>query len=105
MHSNDVHRMLQEQLLTLYECGVLLLTCSRNDEESVLAAWPTSDFCLLQPHHFVAHCFGWSAKSQRLRDFAAAVGIAHEHLLFIDDMAIERAGGIMQMVFWRLKKL
>eukprot|EP01046_Picozoa_sp_COSAG06_P034723 COSAG06_NODE_3663_length_5054_cov_9.394722_5_plen_332_part_00 len=85
------HLALQRQLLRLHGRGVLLVSCSRNDEEPVLAAWPPVDVCPLQPEHFVCHRFGWDAKSARLLDFAATVGLAHTALVFLDDMPSERA--------------
>jgi hypothetical protein len=78
-------------LLQLQARGVLLLSCSRNDEAPVLAAWPPPARCALQPHHFVAHAFGWDAKSERLARFAQAAELAHGALLFLDDTAAERA--------------
>ena len=55
----------------------------------MLAAWPPA--CLLRPAHFVCHCIGWGAKSERIRAAAAAMGVAHGAVLFIDDMPGERA--------------
>ncbi len=77
-------------LLRLQAAGVLLFSCSRNDEAPVLAAWPPESVCPLQPRHFVAHAFGWDAKSTRLAALADAVGLAHETMLFIDDTRAER---------------
>ena len=36
------------------------------------------------------HRFGWGAKSSRLSDFAATIGLAHDAFVFVDDMAPER---------------
>lgn len=85
------HVQLQHELLRLHARGVLLVSCSRNDEEPVLAAWPPADLCPLQPEHFVCHRFGWTAKSARLAEFAAAIGLAHQAFVFVDDMPSERA--------------
>ena len=78
------------QLLALHAAGVLLVSLSRNDESPVLAAWPPPHLCAVQPHHFVAHCFGWNAKSVRLERFALAVSVAHDSVLFLDDSRGER---------------
>jgi hypothetical protein len=85
------HLQLQHELLRLHARGVLMVSCSRNDEDPVLAAWPPPDVCPLQPDHFVCHRFGWGAKSARLVEFANTIGLAHQGLLFIDDMPSERA--------------
>jgi len=85
-----VFHVLARLLLRLRSAGVLLLSLSRNDETPVLAAWPPPHVCALQPEHFVAHAFGWDAKSGRLSRFAAAVCVAHSAILFIDDSAAER---------------
>ena len=86
----EPHRALQEVLRQLQECGVLIMTCSRNDERVVMENWPPPYLCHLQPEHFVAHCFGWGPKSERLFEFAAVIGLRHESILFIDDQAPER---------------
>lgn len=78
-------------LLRLQASGVLLFTCSRNDEVPVLAAWPPAHLCPVQPCHAVAHAFGWTAKSDRLSRLAHAIGLAHDAILFLDDTAAERA--------------
>jgi hypothetical protein len=75
----------------LQASGVLLFTCSRNDEPPVLAAWPPAHLCPVQPGHAVAHAFGWDAKSDRLSRLAHAIGLAHDAILFLDDTAAERA--------------
>ena len=85
------HMELQRELLRLQARGVLLVSCSRNDEDPVMAAWPPPAISPLQPDHFVCHRFGWDAKSVRLVEFAAAVGLAHKALVFVDDMPSERA--------------
>ena len=97
-------------LARLQAAGVLLFSCSRNDEAPVMAAWPPEEVCPLQPRHFTAHAFGWGAKSARLETLARAVELAHTQLLFIDDTAAEREevaaalprvrvmGGDMQLV-------
>ena len=84
------HRALQGVLEEIEACGVLLVSCSRNDEQFVLDNWPAAEMCSLRPENFVGHCFGWRPKGERLREFAAAVGVKHESLLFIDDRAQER---------------
>lgn len=85
------HMQLQHELLRLHDCGVLLVSCSRNDEVPVLAAWPPPNVCPLQPEHFVCHRFGWGAKSARLVDFCSTIGLAQQALVFVDDMPSERA--------------
>ena len=86
----EAHRSLQKVLMQLQECGVLLATCSRNDELVVMENWPPPHLCRLQPAHFVAHHFGWGPKSKRLIDFAELIGVRHESIIFIDDQAPER---------------
>lgn len=111
-----MHAVLQRVLLDLQARGVLLVTCSRNDEQTVLQvrsheqllsklylpintipqAWPRA--CALQPKHFVCHCFGWGeAKSARLAAAATAIGVAHSKLVFVDDSPSERAEVQMSM--------
>lgn len=86
----EPHRSLQKVLMQLQECGVLLATCSRNDELFVIENWPPPHLCHLRSAHFVAHRFGWGPKSKRLIDFAELIGVRHESILFIDDQAPER---------------
>ena len=79
----SIHLELQIQLLRLHQRGVLLLSCSRNDEGPVMKAWPPPKECPLRPggDHFVCHSFGWDAKSARLITFAEVKSFRIYHFI------------------------
>jgi len=80
-----------EALALLRARGVLLATCSKNDEATALAAWrQISAPQYLAPDDFVLHRINWQRKSDNIADIAARLGIGLDAILFVDDSAVER---------------
>ncbi|HEY0991721.1 MAG TPA: HAD-IIIC family phosphatase, partial [Kofleriaceae bacterium] len=80
-----------EALALLRARGVLLATCSKNDEATALAAWrQISGPHYLGPDDFVLHRINWRRKSDNIADIAARLGIGLDAILFVDDSAVER---------------
>jgi FkbH-like protein len=80
-----------EALALLRSRGILLATCSKNDEATALAAWrrlPAPHY--LQPEDFVVHCINWRRKSDNIAELATRLGLGLDAILFIDDSPIER---------------
>jgi FkbH-like protein len=82
-----------EALALLKARGVMLATCSKNDEATAFAQWRRiagSAPNYLGPDDFVIHRINWRRKSDNIADIAARLGIAHDAILFVDDSAVER---------------
>ncbi len=89
----EMFRGLHQALKILKQRGVLLVTCSRNDEGVVMSCWRTlvlENRDLLSPDDFVMHKINWAPKSQNVLDIAHELELAPETILFIDDSPVER---------------
>ena len=89
---------IHQALKIVKERGVLLATCSRNNEADSLDAWQRLEALaaehglthVLKREDFVLHRVNWESKSKNVAEIAAALGFATDAILFIDDSAIER---------------
>ncbi len=80
-----------EALALLRARGILLATCSKNDEATALAAWrhlPSPPY--LRPDDFVLHRINWRRKSENIAEIVARLGLGLDAILFVDDSPIER---------------
>lgn len=87
-----LYRGIHQALRIVRQRGIVLATCSKNDEKSTLDQWrQVQDSYLLTPDDFVLHRINWRPKSQNIREIAAALGVSLESILFLDDSPVERA--------------
>lgn len=83
-------QQLQRALLDLYQRGILLAICSKNNEEDALEVLQKHDGMILKPSHFSAMRINWSDKPGNLGDIAKELNIGLDALAFLDDNAAER---------------
>lgn len=81
---------LQRAMLDLYQRGVLLAVCSKNNRADAMEALEAHPGMLLRPHHFAALRINWNDKVQNLREIAAELNIGLDALAFLDDNPVER---------------
>ena len=83
---------LHQVLRVLHSRGIMLATCSKNDETHVLADWRgRTNASVLSPDHCVLHRINWTRKSENIRDIASELNIGLDAILFVDDNPVERA--------------
>src|SRR6185437_9273062 len=75
----------QREILHLHQRGVLLAISSKNNLEDVQEVFSTRSEMLLQAEHFAALEVHWKPKTQSLLRIADRLGIALEHMVFVDD--------------------
>lgn len=83
-------RAVQRALLDLYDRGILIALCSKNnaaDVDEVLNGHPDM---LLKPRHIAAQRVNWQDKAQNLREIAAELNLGLDALAFLDDNPVER---------------
>jgi FkbH-like protein len=68
---------------------VILAIASKNNPADVDEVFATNDHIALRPEDFSIVRVGWNAKSQSLREIAAHLNIALEHIVFVDDNPAE----------------
>jgi FkbH-like protein len=84
------YRACQRAILDLYQRGVILGICSKNDPAEALAVLETHPDMLLRPRHFAARRINWADKAQNLSEIAAELNIGLDALAFLDDSPVER---------------
>lgn len=116
---------LHQALKIMKQRGVMLATCSGNDQDEVMRHWralgvaadasgnaelrtaPPEDGealssidYLLRPDDFVLHKINWRRKSENIAEIASELGIGLDSILFIDDNPIRR-----EEVCWSLPEV
>jgi FkbH-like protein len=89
-HPGSAYQAVQRSLLDLYQRGILLAVCSKNNREDALQALEKHPGMILKPWHFAAMRINWTEKSQNLREIAEELNIGIDALAFLDDNPIER---------------
>lgn len=85
--SSYVH--FQQQVLNLYNRGVLLALCSKNNEEDVLDVLENHEYMILKKHHFATWQVNWDDKAANLLRIAKSLNIGADSLVFADDNEFE----------------
>jgi FkbH-like protein len=93
------HGGLHQALKILKSRGILLATCSKNNQDYVFHRWAELEkFAdsnglahVLRRDDFVMHAINWDRKPQNIRTIQARLGFAESALAFIDDNPVERA--------------
>jgi FkbH-like protein len=85
------YQALQRAMLDLFQRGVILAVCSKNNASDAMAALASHPGMLLGPQHFAALRINWKDKAQNLYEIATELNIGTDALAFMDDNPIERA--------------
>lgn len=79
----------QKEILGLYQRGIILALCSKNNEQDVLDILDRHPDMLLKREHFSAWRINWNDKAASLREIAAELNIGVDSLIFADDSEFE----------------
>ena len=82
---------LQRAILDLYQRGILLAICSKNNLSDAMGALENHPAMLLRPRHFAAMRINWNDKAMNLREIADELNIGIDAIAFLDDSPAERA--------------
>jgi FkbH-like protein len=85
------YRAFQRVILDLYERGVILAICSKNDTVEALEVLENHPHMLLRPKHFASTRINWDEKTENLRQIATELNVGLDSLAFLDDSPVERA--------------
>jgi FkbH-like protein len=85
------YQALQRVLLDLYQRGIILALCSKNNLDDAMEALESHPGMLLRPQHCAAWRINWQDKAQNLRELADELNIGIDALAFLDDNPVERA--------------
>lgn len=79
----------QQSILNMYNRGVMLAICSKNNENDVLAVLENHPDMILRQKHFVSMKINWQNKAENLKQIAKEINIGVDSLVFIDDNPFE----------------
>lgn len=85
-----LYRSFQRAVLDLYQRGILLAVCSKNNPQEAMTAMETHPGMLLRPEHFAAFRINWQDKATNLRELAAELNLGIDSVAFFDDNPVER---------------
>lgn len=77
-----------QRLLRLYDKGVLLCLCSRNEEQFVKEAF-ANPAMRLKEHHIAASLVNHQSKADNLRELATELNLSTDSFVFVDDSVYE----------------
>ncbi|MFO0423187.1 MAG: HAD-IIIC family phosphatase [Planctomycetia bacterium] len=80
----------QRAILNLYDRGIVLAICSKNNPDDALQALERHERMILRPHHFAAMRMNWNDKPANLAEIAAEISVGRDALVFLDDNPVER---------------
>ena len=80
----------QAKALDLYERGIILGICSKNNPDEAMAAIESHPGMLLKPRHFAAIRTNWQDKATNLKEIAQELSIGTDALALLDDNPAER---------------
>ena len=83
-------RALQRAILDLYEEGIILAICSKNNYPDAIEILEHHPSMLLRPRHFAAIRINWDDKVKNLKEIAGELNVGIDTLAFLDDSRIER---------------
>ncbi len=80
----------QNSLLQLFDQGVVLAACSKNNLHDVEEVWERNPYQLLKKSHFAAVRINWTDKPTNIRSIAEELNIGLDSMVFLDDNPSER---------------
>jgi FkbH-like protein len=88
-YPGSAYQAFQRELLNLYDRGVILALCSKNNQADVLEVLHRHPDMILREEHFATWQINWDDKATNLRRIAADLNIGTEALVFVDDSQFE----------------
>ncbi|MFW9975940.1 MAG: HAD-IIIC family phosphatase [Candidatus Thorarchaeota archaeon] len=81
----------QRGLLSLYNRGVILAICSKNNYDDAIKVFQEHPFQVLKEEHFAAMRINWQNKAENMAELAQEINIGLDSMVFFDDNPVERA--------------
>ena len=88
-YPGSIYFEFQKAMVNLYNKGVLIALCSKNNQEDVWEVFRRHPDMVLKEEHISAHQINWQDKATNLRQIAQDLNIGLDSLVFIDDSDFE----------------
>lgn len=80
----------QQELLNLYNRGVILALCSKNNESDVMEVFKNHPDMILKEKHISVKRINWLDKITNIKSIAQELNIGLDSMVFVDDNEYER---------------
>ena len=81
----------QRGLLSLYNRGIILAICSKNNYDDAIKVFQEHPAQVLKEEHFAAMRINWQDKASNIAELAKEINIGLDSMVFFDDNPVERA--------------
>lgn len=88
-HPGSAYYEFQQEVLNLYNRGIILALCSKNNKEDVWEVFRKHPDMILKEKHISTAQINWRDKAANLRQIALDLNIGMDSLVFIDDSEFE----------------
>jgi len=83
------YKDLQRCVVGLYERGVIVALCSKNEEGDVWNVFDNHPDMLLKKEHISCHRINWKDKADNILDLSKSLNIGVDSIVFVDDNTFE----------------
>lgn len=83
------YREFQKFILYLYQHGIILAICSKNEESEVIRVFREHTGMLLKEEHIACFRCNWDNKPDNIRDISEILNIGIDSIVFVDDSTFE----------------
>ena len=88
-HPGQSFSMFQSEIVNLYNRGVIVALCSKNNEEDVMEVFEKQSDMVLKKEHLTTWQVNWDDKATNLKRIASDLNIGLDSLVFVDDNPFE----------------
>ncbi len=83
------YKSFQYEILNLYNRGIILALCSKNNEHDVIEVLNKHDGMVLREEHFSTYQINWDDKATNIARIAKDLNIGVDSIVFMDDSEFE----------------
>lgn len=88
-HPGSSYFEFQQEVINLYNRGIIIALCSKNNEEDVWEVFKKHPDMVLKEEYIAASQINWKDKAQNLRQISLDLNIGLDSIVFIDDSDFE----------------
>lgn len=88
-HPGSAYYEFQQEVLNLYNRGVIITLCSKNNEEDVLEVLRNHPDMILREEHIANAQINWQDKATNIKQLATDLNIGLDSIVFMDDSEFE----------------
>ncbi|MDD3138163.1 MAG: HAD-IIIC family phosphatase [Lachnospiraceae bacterium] len=88
-YPGSAYKNFQQEIINLYNRGILIALCSKNNEADVIDVFKKNSNMKLKLEHIVDYEINWESKAENIKNIAAKLNIGLDSIVFVDDSKFE----------------